>query len=98
MAASDAAVPDVTCIHGREACHAKRDEYYACAGEIEQACSKVVADVPFHLTACIASAEDKSRDCSSLRASYVEACPQKSWVRYWDERVRRGLPLRVGVK
>lgn len=93
-AAALASGAEATTNEAREFCHAKRDLYYACAGESKMrpfACDS--AEIHTH---CI-SAEDKSADCKGLRSQYSDAC-LASWVKYWDERVRRGLPLKVGVK
>ena len=75
---------DVTSTVGREACHAARDSYYACKAD--------AAAAPGTAPAAPAAPENP---CGKLRKEYEALC-MKSWVKYWDERVRRGLPLRVG--
>lgn len=71
-----------TTASGREACHGARDAYYACRER-----EKEPQPAP---AAGTAPAEAVS--CAELRKTYEANC-LRSWVRYWDERVRRGLPL-----
>lgn len=32
--------------------------------------------------------------CEAEQAAYVDACPG-SWRKYWDDRFRRGMPIRA---
>ena len=64
----------------RDACHAARDAFFSCVQD-------VAPDTTTRRDALAAP------QCASQRAALTAAC-RRSWVRYWDDRWTRGLPLR----
>ena len=62
----------------RSACYTARDAYYACADATQRA-GQV--------------GERKVVVCLEERSVYEKQCPA-TWKRYWDEREKRGLPIR----
>jgi hypothetical protein len=48
----------------------------------------------FHHPSLIrADKKGNTKDCEDARRAYTDRC-LKSWVKYWDERVKRGIPLK----
>lgn len=63
----------------RDGCIAHRDAFYACVDS--SANSKE------------ASLSDKAPACLAARDAFHAAC-RPSWIKYWADRRKRGLPLR----
>jgi hypothetical protein len=63
----------------RDDCYTVRDAYYAC--------------VDAKLDEAGGSPADAAKACEHLRGGYEAGC-RKAWVKYWDDRRRKGLPLR----
>ena len=71
----------------RGQCYVARDAFYQCAAAAV-ASSSAAASSP-----AAAPAESTALPCASARKKYEAACP-RAWAKYWDERVKRGKPLR----
>jgi len=71
----------------RGQCYVARDAFYQCAAAAV-ASSSAAASSP-----AAAPAESTALPCASARKEYEATCP-RAWVKYWDERVKRGKPLR----
>ena len=74
--------------HARELCYERRDVFYRCA----QVASPALAAAGAASTPAAAPASPAV--CAAERAAFEEACP-RAWVKYWDERVKRGQPLKT---
>jgi cytochrome c oxidase assembly factor 6 len=42
---------------------------------------------------CLDREVDASVQCKELRDAFTKACP-RTWVKYWEDRKKRGLPIR----
>jgi hypothetical protein len=70
----------------RVKCYETRDLFYKCKSSSDESEGIINSTKSVVRT----SAEP----CSSLLEEYKANCP-KSWIKYWDERVKRGQPLRT---
>lgn len=64
----------------REKCYVARDLYYQC--KFEEKSPDKISDII------------NNNNCSTLLEDYHSQCP-KTWIKYWEERVKRGQPLRT---
>ena len=48
----------------------------------------------FYSCVQLKTTSDVSTDCTKEREVYTTSCP-KTWVKYWEERFRKGQPLRT---
>ncbi len=80
---SSSPVYSATTTQSRDACHSARDAFYAsCSPAASSAASSPAP----------AGSTQPKQSCAELRAAYEAHC-LKSWVVYWDERVKRGRPI-----
>jgi len=80
----------------REQCYERRDAFYRCAAD-----SAAAPAPPASPTASSAAAANANANaplplptCAEARAQFEAGCP-RAWVKYWDERVKRGQPLKT---
>ena len=93
----------------REQCYERRDKYYRCAAAAAAAAAASTstsaaappasatlpaAAVDAVATTAAATSSGPAPSCAAERSLYEAGCP-RAWVRYWDERVKRGQPLKT---
>ena len=76
----------------RELCYEHRDAFFRCAASTPSAAA--AAATPAAAAAAAATPAAAAAACGPERARFEAACP-RAWVRYWDERVKRGQPLKT---
>lgn len=75
----------------RGVCYAARDAYYACVDARRR--GDTGGPPPAAADAAAPPPPAPYAACSTERAAYEADC-RRSWVRYWDDRRRKGLPVR----
>ena len=78
----------------REQCYERRDAYYRCAADAALAAAPAAAPSPSPSPSHSPSPPAAAQQCGAERALFEAGCP-RAWVRYWDERVKRGQPLKT---
>jgi hypothetical protein len=91
----------------RELCYEHRDAFFRCAASTPSAAAaaatpataaastpSAAAAAATPATAAAATPAAAAAACGPERARFEAACP-RAWVRYWDERVKRGQPLKT---
>jgi hypothetical protein len=74
----------------REQCYERRDAFYRCAADSAAA----PASASSSAAAAASAPPPPAASCAEARALFEASCPRK-WVKYWDERVKRGQPLKT---
>ena len=53
----------------------------------------IVRDKYYECLEIASDARKSTAECAELRKEYDQLC-RKSWVKYWDDRRKKGLPIR----